>query len=565
MAKMPLSDGGFFMFKTVHKRLKILMILFVAAVFLLALRVFYLQVPMSDSLTKAAYSQRMASSSIGVVRGNITDINGIPFTNREVGYTAVLKPIYLDGDLKAIGEIAGIIGLDAGRLAADMAKQAQPVLFEVDGTQKEALLALDTDGVSIVNSYKRYGETSLARHIVGYLGKKDQKGQSGLEKYFENVLAGSEASYVAAINDATNKPVKGKGYRLINREDVNGTSNVRLTVDYHIQAIVERVMKEGNLTGAVVVEDINNGDIKAMASFPDFDQTRVGDYLNSNRNELYNRATAAYNLGSIFKIIDAAAFLEDDEYNALAEVYECVGWIKAGGNTFKCLSNDVGGHGYLNMKDAFAYSCNTWFINMAIQTGYHKVINMAENFGLGSATGIENQGIPEEKGNLPSKDSYYSSGDIANLSIGQGVMMATPLQVADIAATIANGGIKNKINIVDSIVDSEGKVVKKIRADEGSRIISKETADNIKMMMESVTDFGTGKAAAMPEYGGSAGKTGSAETSNGDIVHAWFAGYFPQKQPKYAIAVLIENGQYGGKAAAPVFAEIASEIMKKGY
>jgi peptidoglycan glycosyltransferase/penicillin-binding protein 2 len=143
--------------------------------------------------------------------------------------------------------------------------------------------------------------------------------------------------------------------------------------------------------------------------------------------------------------------------------------------------------------------------------------------------------------------------------------MATPVQIADVVATIANGGIKNRINIVDSILDKTGNKVRIIRVDEGQRILSKSTCSKLKDLMESVTAYGTGQAAALREYGGAAGKTGSAQTGNKDVVHAWFAGYFPLSEPKYSMVVLAENGKYGGTTAAPIFAEIAAKIMGKGY
>ena len=119
------------------------------------------------------------------------------------------------------------------------------------------------------------------------------------------------------------------------------------------------------------------------------------------------------------------------------------------------------------MEKAFAVSCNSYFINLCQKTGYRNLIEMAQKFGLGQETGIGSQGIAEARGSLPPKDSYYSRADIANLSIGQGMLLATPLQVADMVATVANGGIRNRVNIVDSIIDSDGNIIKNLRVKEG--------------------------------------------------------------------------------------------------
>lgn len=246
--------------------------------------------------------------------------------------------------------------------------------------------------------------------------------------------------------------------------------------------------------------------------------------------------------------------------------YYCEGAVNVNGLIFKCHSYFEGGHGYIDMEKAFAVSCNSYFINLCQKTGYRNLIEMAQKFGLGQETGIGSQGIAEARGSLPPIDSYYSQADIANLSIGQGMLLATPLQVADIVATVANGGIRNRVNIVDSIIDSDGNVIKNLRVKEGRRIISKDTADTIKDLMEAATSsYGTGTDAVVGYYGGAGGKTGSAETGSPDVVHAWFAGYFPAKNPRYSIAVFAENGKYGGKVAAPVFAEIARNMIEKGY
>lgn len=554
-----IKQRGFFMLK---KRLGILLAVITACFTLLLLRALYLQVFDSAYLSKAASSQRVTSSSVEKPRGGIVDRNSIPFTSREKKYTIVLKPLYLRSSIVDISRICGVLGLDTAKTIADINVKREPILVETDEVKKNLLMAMNIKGLSVVYSLKRYDSDSLAKHVIGYLNKVDQVGQAGMEKFFEQQLHENAVCTVGVVTDARYNLVEGLGYR-INQTDIAEKFNIKLTLDYHIQKIVEDVMSRKGITGAVVVEDVNNGDIVAIASKPDFDQNSVGNYLDGSKNELFNRATAAYNIGSVFKIIDAAALLESGGY--APESYICTGSIKEGKKEFKCSSYSNGGHGEVNFEKAFAQSCNPYFIDLGIRVGYRKLIETASEFGLGSYTGLKDQGVAEYKGNLPQLDRNYSNGDIANISIGQGEIMATPLQIADIAATIANGGIKNRINIVDSIIDGSGNTVRELRIKSGKRIISVETAAHIRRLMEAVTEYGTGQAARLQEYGGGAGKTGSAETGSKDVVHAWFAGYFPRSQPKYSIAVFVENGQYGGKVAAPVFADIAAEIMKKGF
>jgi len=522
-----------------------------------------LQLFEGHNLSKAASIQRITDSNIEKPRGNIVDKNDIPFTNRSKKFSLVLKPLYLTENEEDLIKICEVLGLDFEKIKKDLTGKRGPILIECDEKAKDTVLSMKIPGVSSISSLNRYDENSLAKHVVGYLNKADRTGEFGIEKYYEEVLSYDQKNSVGVVTDAKRNPVEGLGYRMIRLEGNSKKLDVKLTLDYHIQKITEEVMEKSGIKGAVVIEDVVSGDIVAMASKPDFDQNNVKEYLNSNDNELFNRAVASYNLGSIFKIIDAALMFELN-IDTNSQFY-CPGYINVGNKMFKCSSYGSGGHGEVDYKKAFALSCNSYFIDMGLRMGYRELVEMAERFGLGETTGLKDQGINESSGNLPDPYRYYSSGDIANISIGQGEIMATPVQVANIVATIANGGIRNRVNIVDSIIDENGNKVRDLKNKSGHRIISKDISDAIKSMMEEVTIAGTGTRANLEKYGGAAGKTGSAETGRDGEVHAWFAGYFPKNNPKYAMAVFVENGQNGGRVAAPIFAEIAEQIMEKGW
>ncbi len=583
----------------------------------LIIRVAIIQFVPDRSLEEAAFRQRVSSTAIERIRGNILDRNDIPFTNRKEKYSALIKTAYMPQSDAERKKVCDALGVDVKVLDGQTSK-SKPFLVETDKAGHDAVLELNVDWISMINSVERYDDSALAKHVIGYLNRSDQIGQAGIEKAYEKILMDNAVFEIGTVTDAAKKPIKGFGYKLKNWSTGNKKQNVKLTLDYYVQKIVEEAMENGGISGAVVVEDVVTGDILAMASKPDFDQDAVEKYLDSSGKELFNKATAAYNLGSIFKVIDAAAYFENkdtiiigedksgkdngddppdiesaDEYrffdgysyglkpfeNELYDFgvynryhgfndldhYYCTGAVNINGLTFKCYSYYQGGHGDVDLEKAFALSCNSYFIELCQKIGYKKMIDMAKKFGLGSKTGITEQGVAEAAGNLPDLNTYYSSADIANLAIGQGVMLATPLQVADLTATVANGGIKNTVNIVDSIVDSNGNIIEKIKKSEGERIISKDTSNKIRELMEAVTLNGTGTEAVMGYYGGAGGKTGSAETGSEEIVHAWFAGYFPAAEPRYSIAVFAEDGRLGGKSAAPVFAEIAKGMLEKGY
>jgi len=591
----------------------------ITAIFLfLIAKIAMIQFIPDRSLEEAAFRQRVSGMGVERIRGNILDRNNIPFTNREEKYTALIQTAYMPESKEEKEKVYRALGID-DETADSLTPRSKPKLIKTDEAGCNALAELDIDWVSIISSVERYTDKSLARHVIGYVNRSDQAGQAGIEKAYEEILRDKKVYEIGTITDAAKNPIKGFGYRLKEWKDSGKKLDVRLTLDYHIQKIVEEAMDNSGISGAVVVEDVVTGDILAMASRPHFDQNAVEKYLDSSGKELFNKATAAYNLGSIFKIIDAAAFFEneqdiaaelrnDNEYSRVQkgttgmpsdnyrffdgfsygllpiedrffdfnvnerlnrlwdmDHYYCSGAVDINGLTFKCYSYYEGGHGEVDLEKAFALSCNSYFIELCQRIGYKRLIEMAQNFGLGEVTGISGQGVAEFSGNLPDKNSSYSRADIANLAIGQGVLLATPVQVADLTATIANGGIKNRVNIVDSIVDDSGRTVEKIKVSQGRRIISKETADKIKKLMEAVTVSGTGTEAVMGYYGGAGGKTGSAETGSKNIVHAWFAGYFPAAEPRYSVAVFVEDGRLGGKSAAPVFAEIAREMIEKGY
>jgi cell division protein FtsI/penicillin-binding protein 2 len=333
--------------------------------------------------------------------------------------------------------------------------------------------------------------------------------------------------------------------------------SIKLTLDYHIQNIIERVMKENGIEGSIVVMDVKNGDILGMASMPDFDQDNVDKYLKSSGNELINKSIWQFDLGSIFKTVVAAAAIEGGAVNPY-DKYKCEGYIDVGNNRIKCSTYKSHEGREIDLKEAFALSCNSTFIQVGTKTGAQEILDMAEELGFGQKLCFT---IPEENaGYLPTAQE----DGIGNISIGQGKIQATPLQITSMMATIANNGIRNDPQLVESLITEKGLTVKKMERSRPQIVLNPITSKLLKEMLHEVTVTGTGKQANMDEYGGSCGKTSSAQTgiAEGEVVHGWFAGFVPYDKPQYAITVFIYNGQSGGGAAAPIFKEAASEILK---
>lgn len=549
------------------KRIRLIFFVFLAITAGLMTRLFYLQVVGGGELSRTASAQRVNNVQIESARGDFLDKNGIKLTSRTQKITAVLKPAQLRSQPETINELCRMLGLEPEKTQEKLQRKNTPILMEIDKETKALITSMNIEGVSFVNSLSRYNTDTKAKHLLGYLNKIDHVGSNGLEKLFEKTLNYGEEDSIAVITDGGNELIKGLGYRIIKDNDRrNRRLDIRLTIDYHIQEIIENALDSRNLTGAVVVEDVKTGDIVGICSKPDFDPNDIEKYLSNNKRPLFNRAVAQYNMGSVFKLVDLAAVFEQrPDYNM---VFSCPGYIQIGDTEFKCSSYEAGGHGTVDIYSALAKSCNAYFINMSLEIGAQPILDMCKRLGLGENTALTLQGIDEARGIVPARADLKNPGDIANMSIGQGQIMATPVQVADLVATIANGGLKNNVNVIDSVVNSSGNKVRDLRETSQERVMTKTTADRIRSLMEGVISEGTGKKANMDEYGGAGGKTGSAETGQyidgQKIIQAWFAGYFPAAAPKYSVAVFIEDGKSGGEAAAPIFSEIGTEIMKLG-
>lgn len=400
------------------------------------------------------------------------------------------------------------------------------------------------------NITKRYDERSLARHLVGYVDSKSE-GVSGVEKRYNDYLSLSGSYVISEINDVNQKRIKNLPETVKN--DGNQQSGICLTLDYHVQKAVENAFDNSKKTGAAVVLDVKNFDVLAMASRPNFDQNNIEKYINGGGSELINRAVSEYNAGSIFKIITASSALE----NGIAkggDLFWCGGFENIDGKNFGC--NKKEGHKNLNFYDAFANSCNVCFYDLAILEGSDRLCDMAKKFGLGEKViGLEG----EKSGNI---EIGTTRCDMANAAIGQGKILITPVQAAKTAAIIASGGVSRNVNIVKQEVDQNGCDKRSLYYESEKRVISRESADVVKDMMYLAVSSGTGRA-AYDEKIKICGKTGSAQTgwiSEGSLmVHGWFVGFFPYDNPKYAMAVFLENGQSGAEAAK-IFLDIAREI-----
>lgn len=547
-----------------YRRIVYLLGFFIFAGCLLILRLAHLQIIEGPQLASQSLNSRVQEVQMEVARGEIFDRNGVALTNTAWHFSVVIFPSQLKNFNQTASELAEVLGGSNSKMVSRIRDEKQPfkIITDIDAVTAQRINKKQIPGVVAVAERIRYGSSSVAAHVVGYINASDNRGMSGIEKNYDELLRGAQPDYIAAFVDAGQQVIPGLGYKRLKANDNQGPSNIILTIDGRIQKIVENVMDRYVRKGAVVIMEPVTGEILAMASRPNFDANRLSDYLNREESPLLNRAVAAYQPGSVFKLVVAAAALESGQVKLTEEFFD-KGYIDVNNLRFKGWDHEKGGRGKLTFLDAMAYSSNPVLIEVGLRLGAEKMVFYAEQLGFGTKTKLHLDG--EAEGNLPAADTLYP-GDISNMAIGQGMLEATPIQIAVLISTIANEGVKTEPYIVSRLTAGDGRVFKKIQPPRGMRVLSPNTAFELRQMMTAVTEYGTGQAAAVDGFG-AAGKTGTAETGRMNqagkgINHAWFAGYAPLDNPQYVMVVFVEEGMSGGDVAAPIFREILTEVLK---
>lgn len=479
-------------------------------------------------------------------------------------------------------------------------------------------------GVNIIVEPTRvYHTGSLASHIIGYMGRisdtnekefealgdeheyevDDKVGQTGIEKVFEQYLRGEDGE--KQIDMSVDGTVTGE---YTSKEAIGG-SDIVLTIDANLQRIAEESLerniikiREGGFGqayaaegGAVVVTNINSGEILAMASYPDYEpglfyngisQNKYNEYQDpSAYKPMYSRATqGTYPPGSIFKMVTAVAALESGVIGIHDTVNDNGEFIVSNDpdydNPACWYFNDYGrGHGRLNVSGALMKSCNYYFFEVSNRMGIETLAHYADYFGLGRKTGIElneASGIVAQRSVAEANGNVWSAAYTASASIGQSYNNFTPVQMAKYIAMIANGGHPIDLSIVKNIINSNGSQVSQNELDEyTSKILKTENTvtEDKNISEETITAVREGMKSVAEEEGGTAysvfkdfeielgGKTGSAELNryNDDVI-AWFAGFAPYENPEIGIVVMVEKGGHGYYTA-----EVVREIMSEYF
>lgn len=599
-----------------QERIRIALMFVAICMALLFIRFFWLQVIKHSKYSTASENNRIAIITTPALRGIITDRNGIVIADNFSAFSLEITPGSIDRPMSDVVE-------DLGKVIHLSDKDKQQFLKTAEGAKKTEGIPIrnilnDEDlarflaqrfrfpGVDArVRYFRQYPYDELGSHLLGYTGKISQKdrdqlaieiednsnddpdelrsiklkgiqhvGKIGIEQSYEKQLRG-----VSGFNEVE-ITAGGRVVRNLSSSASIPGNTLKLAVDIKLQYLIESLF--GNRRGGAVVIEVATGDVLAFVSKPNFNPNYFVDGIESDlwkklnespEKPLFNRPLrGTYPPGSTYKPFMALAALETGKRTAAQTIFD-PGYFKFGSNIFR--DDAKNGHGNVDMKQAIAESCDTYFYMLARDMGVNAIYNFMKPFGFGQATGIDVEG--EARGILPStewKMKYFKDpvkgkwieGETISLGIGQGYNSFTILQLAQATAMLANHGVAMRPHLVNVIEDpiTHSKTI--TTPTESHRIaLKQENIDAITNAMVEVNRTGTAAQAFTGMSYSVAGKTGTAQVfslKNKDYKsmaisefkrdHALYIGFAPADNPKYAMAIVVENGGFGATAAAPI-------------
>ncbi|MFA6422186.1 MAG: penicillin-binding protein 2 [Candidatus Buchananbacteria bacterium] len=591
-------DTGFLSLSMSSKKIRFFFFIILAGILCLILRTAYLQIFRNDYYFGLAENNRIKTEYVKAHRGIIYDRNGKALVQNVFGFTLSMVPASLpknDIDKKqVISEVSKITGVSLQEIEQKMTStnpyyfQAVPIKtgIDYDKAMDIKIRASELPGVELdIDSWRKYLDGLSFAHILGYVGKinaeeyakltasyllNDNIGKTGLEKQYENYLKGQHGQKKYEVD------ALGREKKIIYQVPFKAGDNLILSVDADLQDKIYQVLDgklKGNFTASVIVSNPQSGEIMAMVDYPSYDNNLFArgitknDYkalLENEQKPLFARSfLGEYPSGSTVKIVEAAGALQEGIITKNTTVNSS-GGIRIGQWFFPDWK--AGGHGSTNVVKAIAQSVNTFFYYIGGGYGDFKGMGVPLLdkyfllFGLAEKTGIdlpsEAKGfVPTEAWKQETKKEQWYIGDTYHLSIGQGDLLVTPLQVNNYTSAIANGGKLYKPHLLHQInfYDGQFEIVKPeiIRQDfvhPGNINIIREG------MRETIVSGSARSLSSLPVE--VAGKTGTAQWNTTKPNHAWFTGFAPFNNPTFCITVLVEQGGEGSSIAVPIAHEI---------
>lgn len=568
--------------KSTKKLMKFTMILTIMIFIGLTIRIGYIQFIDGDMLTRKAYDQQTSDRKVNPRRGTIYDNTGktILAVSSTVE-TVTINPMRIkkEDKEKVAKKLSELFKLDYEKTLKKVNKRASieniAKKIEKDKANELRKWMLEnniTEGINIDEDTKRYYPyNNLASQIIGFCGS-DNQGLNGIESKYEEYLKGKKGS-ISRITDASGKVIKNTSEEY--NEPTDG-DDIILTINATIQGIAEKYLKEACIDnkctdgGNVIIMNPQNGEILAIAGYPDYnlndpfavDETLSKEEQNKRMQMLWrNKAISdTYEPGSTFKLVTASAALQEGITTTdKAGEFCCIGYIDVAGVKMKCWRY-YRPHGSESLRQALMNSCNPVFIGLGEKIGVKTYYSYLRKFGFFGITGID---IPGEAGSIFLKEEKVGPVELGTIAFGQRFEI-TPIQMATMLSTIANKGRYIKPHLVKQIIGKDETIT--IDKQEEEQVISKETAQNVLSMMESVVSEGTGKNAKVEGYR-IGGKTGTSEDGvNTNKYVTSFIGVAPIENPQVVVLVTLydpkgEGGHSGGAVAAPVAGKIFKEVL----
>lgn len=522
------------------KRYLSLYIFIIFSFMALLCRIVYIQ---RSDLSSVAQSQSKRTVIVGEKRGMIYDRNYTPLVENEKTLLAVVTP--------CVGAYEYLKNEISPEILKEKISDGYPFICQVSEE-------INNEFIRTFSVSRRYSADSLGVHLIGYCDSTGQDGITGIEKSYNAYLKENGGKLRVTFDvDAVGRVLAGMD-KTIYDDGYSSKAGVVLSIDSAIQKIAEDALESSKIeSGCAIVMHAHTGEILAMASYPEYDQSNVAASLDRENSPLVNKALKAYSVGSVFKSLVAACALENgiDE----KEKYCCTGQITIGDRVFSCYNHTA--HGEIDMTGALENSCNTYFINLISKIDVDLLLSLCKKCGLESEDVLA-PSIISDKGTLPKEKELKIKGNLANFSFGQGSLTATPLQIAKLYHLLATGNYIEP-RLVLGFTNYMGLMTKESSA-VPIKLISDETVVKLRKMLLSVTENGSGENAASSLVS-LAGKTGTAQSgvySGGkEILRTWFAGFFPAENPHYIVVIMDENGSGGNTDCAPVFKKICEGIV----
>lgn len=581
--------------------LKRILIMAVVIIFLMTTtvaRVFYLTIVRGEELSEKAETQQLKDTEITAMRGTIYDSNGNVLAQSASVWNVFIDPLNIKDKQRdlIVDEFANLFGYDADEKKefydrTNHQNHYELVEKKVENNIKEKLSKFVSKNelggcIGTEQTTKRYYPYgTLASSVIGFTGADDQ-GLSGIEAYYDEQLTGTNGRIITAKDAKSNNIANDYETSIAATDGDSIVLTINQTIQYYLEKGLRETMNEYQAKGAYgVVMNCNTGAVLAMSSLPDYDcnepykltysKDKKAIKKLSDKTAKQEAESAAvqnqwrnftvsdtYVPGSVFKTFVASAALEENVVN-LNTTYNCTGSIQVDKYKMKCHYHP--GHGMQTLTQGLENSCNPFFITIGQKLGVHNYFKYFDAFGFTQKTNID---LPGEASPQYYKEDQYGIVELSSASFGQ-TNSLTPIQVCTGLCAIANGGKLLQPYLVSSIVDANGKTVKKTQTKEIRQVISADTSEKVRKMMKSVVDNGTGKNGYVAGYsvGGKTGtstKLGESKNGEGDKYIVSFGAIAPSDDPEIAMLIIVDEPNQdlgGGALCAPIAAQVTQEAM----